>query len=186
MEPLRARVQDPRFRRRSAHRAGARSASRRWWSWRARGGGGEQRSVPEASSRTIAERRTSFLARLVPPSRGPPGAVRCRPRARATRLRWRAGCPLERKVAQLFLRGLRGPGPDRPDLRQLRRLDLGGIVIGAAELPDPSQLGGARGRGRRRGPAGAPRAPVGDGRAGGRRVQRVPRPPARQRRRRPA
>ena len=37
--------------------------------------------------------------------------------------------PLERKVAQLFLVGFQGQDLTAPVFRQLRRLDLGGIVI---------------------------------------------------------
>ena len=45
--------------------------------------------------------------------------------------------PLERKVAQLFLVGFEGQDLTGPIFRQLRRLDLGGMVIGPRQLHRP-------------------------------------------------
>ena len=95
-------------------------------------------AVPERAGRSLE--RTSFLARVVPPAerrerqaRGPnvPRSVA----DLAQRL------PLERKVAQLFLFGFRGADLNAEIFRRLRRLDLGGIVVGTANYSDPSLLG---------------------------------------------
>ena len=95
-------------------------------------------AVPERAGRSLD--RTSFLARVVPPAerrerqaRGPnvPRSVA----DLAKRL------PLERKVAQLFLFGFRGADLNAEIFRRLRRLDLGGIVVGPANYSDPSLLG---------------------------------------------
>ena len=95
-------------------------------------------AVPERAGRSLD--RTSFLARVVPPAerrerqaRGPnvPRSVA----DLAKRL------PLERKVAQLFLFGFRGADLNAEIFRRLRRLDLGGIVVGTANYSDPSLLG---------------------------------------------
>ena len=46
----------------------------------------------------------------------------------------------ERKVAQLFLFGFRGTDPTAEIFGRLRRLDLGGIVIGSSNYVDQTQL----------------------------------------------
>ena len=105
------------------------------------GGGGEDDggAVPEAGSRAEGERRTSFLARIVPPAAedtegsadaGVPRSVA----ELAERL------PADRKVAQLFLVGFGGQDLTAPVYRQLRRLNLGGIVIGRQNYTEPQQL----------------------------------------------
>jgi beta-N-acetylhexosaminidase len=91
----------------------------------ARGGGGSK-PVPEASNGGPAQ-RVSFVARMIPPKpeRGRtagPGV----PRSVADLAR---RLPLERKVAQVFLVGWRGTNLTADVFRQLRRLDLGGIVM---------------------------------------------------------
>lgn len=102
-------------------------------------GAGAGGGVPEASNRLTAERRTSFLARLIPPApdrRGRP-ASRSVPRSVAELV---ARLPLERKVAQLFLLGFRGQDLNSAIFRQFRRLDLGGMVIDAVNYTNPQQL----------------------------------------------
>lgn len=102
------------------------------------GGDEEERAArpPEATGRAGEPTRgRSFLARLIPP----------RPeRARGPRvprsLRDLARLPLERKVAQLFLLGFEGQDLTIPIFRELRRLDLGGIVIVEQNYTDPQQL----------------------------------------------
>jgi len=92
----------------------------------------------EASSQPTGERRTSFLAKLIPPSKEEidapkePGV----PRSVSELVR---RLPVEQKVAQLFLLGFRGDDLDAAVFRQLRRLDLGGIVIGPENYTDPQQ-----------------------------------------------
>ena len=96
-----------------------------------------ERPLPEASGgRGEPAERTSFLARLIPPRAEPVRGPRT-PRGLADLA---ARLPLERKVAQLFLVGFRGRDLLAPVYRQLRRLDLGGIVIEARNYTDPAQL----------------------------------------------
>ena len=68
---------------------------------------------------------------------------------------------LERKVAQLFLLGFAGQDATSPVFAELRRLDLGGVVLAAANYSNASQLAALAGeaevvarRGAARGPAG--------------------------------
>jgi len=109
-----------------------------------RGRGDEQPRVQEAGSQRTAERRTSFLARLIPP---PPetsgqGGRAGVPRTVSDLVR---RLPTERKVAQLFLLGFRGTDLNAPVFRQLRRLDLGGVVVDAANYANAQQLGSLAG-----------------------------------------
>ncbi len=95
-------------------------------------------AVPERAGRSLE--RTSFLARMVPP------AERRERRARGPNVPRSVAdlakrLPLERKVAQLFLFGFRGTDLNAEIFRRLRRLDLGGIVVGPANYSDPSLLG---------------------------------------------
>lgn len=103
------------------------------------GGGDGSGEVPEAGRQAPGDRRTSFLARVIPPEGdvedAPPGAGVPRSVSElAERL------PIERKVAQLFLVGFTGRDLTAPVFRQLRRLDLGGVVIGRQNYSDPQQL----------------------------------------------
>jgi beta-N-acetylhexosaminidase len=84
--------------------------------------------------------RTSFLARIVPAAEEPPPTVRkpTVPRSVADLVQ---RLPLERKVAQLFLFGFRGTDLNAEIFRRLRRLDLGGIVLGRANYTDTALLG---------------------------------------------
>jgi beta-N-acetylhexosaminidase len=101
-------------------------------------GSGAASNVP-SPGRGAPEERVSFLARIVPPpaekrsQRGP--AV---PRSVADLAR---RLPLERKVAQLFLFGFRGTDANADIFGRLRRVDLGGIVVAAANYTDTAQLG---------------------------------------------
>jgi beta-N-acetylhexosaminidase len=106
--------------------------------WVGAGTGGDD-PVPEASVRQEVERRTSFLARLIPPA--PEGArAGGPPRARSVSdLAFRL--PLDRKVAQLLLLGFRGQDLTAPIYAQLRRLDLGGIVLTRRNYLDVQRLG---------------------------------------------
>lgn len=104
-----------------------------------RGGDDGPPVVPEAGAQDTGQRRTSFLARVIPP---PPEAARKTPagvpRSVSDLVR---RLPTERKVAQLFVFGFRGSDLNATVFRQLRRLDLGGVVIDAANYTDPQQLG---------------------------------------------
>jgi len=53
--------------------------------------------------------------------------------------------PRQRKVAQLFLLGFQGRDLGAAVFRQLRRLDLGGVVVGRPNYTDPQQLGSLAG-----------------------------------------
>jgi len=103
------------------------------------GGGGDGGPVPEAGRQSNKERRASFLARIIPPGEEPADAsAEARVPRSVAELADRL--PADRKVAQLFLVGFRGSDLNAPIYRQLRRLDLGGIVIGAKNYTDPQQL----------------------------------------------
>jgi beta-N-acetylhexosaminidase len=93
--------------------------------------------VPEAGAQRTAERRTSFLARMIPPApearpRGPQV-----PRSVTDLVR---RLPLERKAAQLFLLGFTGRDLTAPVYAQFRRLDLGGLVIDTGNYTNPQTL----------------------------------------------
>ena len=103
------------------------------------GGGGQKATpVPEAGRQSNEERRTSFLARIIPPEESAdPSAEAGVPKSVAELAK---RLPADRKVAQLFLVGFQGRDLNAPIYRQLRRLDLGGIVIGSQNYTDPQQL----------------------------------------------
>lgn len=107
-----------------------------------RGGDDDGPRVPEAGAQRTAERRTSFLARLIPPPAERPRAGAGVPRSVADLVK---RLPRQRKVAQLFLLGFQGKDLNAAVFRQLRTLDLGGIVIDAANYSDPQQLGSLTG-----------------------------------------
>lgn len=105
------------------------------------GGREEELEKPtrEASSQPTGERRASFLAKVVPPATERikvPANARV-PRSVSELVK---RLPVERKVAQLFLWGFRGQDLTATVFRQLRRLDLGGIVVSAPNYLDPQQL----------------------------------------------
>jgi beta-N-acetylhexosaminidase len=95
--------------------------------------------LPDRSARPLE--RTSFLSRIVPAAAGrSPARARgpAVPRSVADLAR---RLPLERKVAQLFLFGFAGTDLTADIFGRLRRLDLGGIVIGNSNYTDPNLLG---------------------------------------------
>ena len=103
-------------------------------------GGDDPPPVPEAGSQASGERRTSFLARVIPPEADSPersAGVENVPRGVAELAR---RLPTERKVAQLFLVGFDGTDLTSAIFQQLRRLDLGGLVVGGENYTDPTQL----------------------------------------------
>ncbi len=104
------------------------------------GGGGDTDAVPEAGRQSNEERRASFLARIIPPGEEP--AADAPPEAGVPRsvAELAKRLPVDRRVAQLFLVGFQGTDLNAPIYRQLRRLDLGGIVIGSKNYTDPQQL----------------------------------------------
>lgn len=96
-----------------------------------------KRPVLEASGRSgQPKERTSFLSKLIPP---PPERVRG-PRVPRSIRDLANRLPLQRKVAQLFLFGFEGQDLTDPIFEQLRRLDIGGIVLGSANYLNPQQL----------------------------------------------
>jgi beta-N-acetylhexosaminidase len=108
-----------------------------------RGGGDDGPNVPEAGVQHTAERRTSFLAKLIPPPAEQPRAARGGvPRSVSDLVK---RLPLQRKVAQLFLFGFQGKDLNAAVFQQLRTLDLGGIAIDRANYTDPQQLGSLAG-----------------------------------------
>jgi beta-N-acetylhexosaminidase len=103
------------------------------------GGGGQKAApVPEAGRQSNEERRTSFLARIIPPEASAEASAEAGVPKSVAELAKRL--PADRKVAQLFLVGFQGRDLNAPIYRQLRRLDLGGIVIGSQNYTDPQQL----------------------------------------------
>ena len=102
------------------------------------GDGGPEKPA-EAGGQPGGERRTSFLARVIPPAGegAEPSAATGVPRNVAELVE---RLPADRKVAQLFLVGFEGQDLTAPVFRQLRRLDLGGIVFGEQNYTDPQQL----------------------------------------------
>jgi len=107
-----------------------------------RGGDDGKPSVMEAGAQRTAERRTSFLARLIPPPAERSRAGTGVPRSVSDLVK---RIPSQRKVAQLFLFGFQGKDLNSAVFRQLRRLDLGGLVIDSANYTDPQQLGSLAG-----------------------------------------
>ncbi len=100
----------------------------------------DEPAVPEAGRQTVADRRTSFITRIVPPApegRGQSGGSRGAGRRGSSAL---AGLSLERKVAQVFLLGFSGQDANSPVFAELRRRDLGGVVLTAANFVDATQL----------------------------------------------
>ena len=103
-------------------------------------------ALPEAGVETKGERDTSFLARIVPPPADRTGAADPSvPRTVGDLVR---RLPAERKVAQLFLVGFEGKDLLSPVFRQLRRLDLGGIVVDRRNYAGPQTLGSLAGEAR--------------------------------------
>jgi beta-N-acetylhexosaminidase len=84
----------------------------------------------------------SFLQRLIPP---PPSAVKgpAAPRSIADLAR---RLPLERAVAQLFLLGFTGKDATAPVFGQLKRLDIGGLVVDGRNYDNAQQLAGLSGQ----------------------------------------
>jgi len=108
------------------------------------GGGGQKAApVPEAGRQSNEERRTSFLARIIPPEESAEASAEAGVPKSVAELAKRL--PADRKVAQLFLVGFQGRDLNAPIYRQLRRLDLGGIVIGSQNYTDPQQLAAVAG-----------------------------------------
>jgi hypothetical protein len=92
------------------------------------GGGHKQAHVPEASSGKPRQ-RVSFLSRIVPPAEVPERHSRTLPNVARSVQDLARRLPVGRKVAQLFLVGFKGTDLTADVFQQLRRLDLGGIVV---------------------------------------------------------
>jgi beta-N-acetylhexosaminidase len=108
------------------------------------GQSGEAGDAPMSEpGRAKPRESVSFLARIVPP---PAPAAEERdpavPRSIAGRVRQ---LPLERKVAQLFVYGFEGTDARADVFGRLRRLDVGGLLIGPQNYADPAQLGALAG-----------------------------------------
>jgi beta-N-acetylhexosaminidase len=105
-------------------------------------GGGSSAMPPPG--RATPKEHISFLAKLVPPpaerrrARGPAFPKTVADLARRL--------PLERKVAQVFLYGFRGTDTGAEIFGRLRRVDLGGIVLGLQNYVNATQLGGLAGQ----------------------------------------
>jgi beta-N-acetylhexosaminidase len=88
------------------------------------------------------ESHVSFLERLIPP---PPTRVAgpAAPRSLADLAR---RLPLERAVAQLFLFGFTGKDSTAPIFQELKRLDIGGLVVDGRNYDSAQQLAGLTGQ----------------------------------------
>jgi beta-N-acetylhexosaminidase len=107
------------------------------------GDGDERASSVPTPGRATPEEHISFLARIVPPpAEGRPGRPAVFPKRVAAVAR---RLSTERKVAQLFLFGFRGTDSTAEIFGRLRRLDLGGIVLGSSNYVDQTQLTGVTG-----------------------------------------
>jgi beta-N-acetylhexosaminidase len=104
------------------------------------GGDGKPSRVPEASSGKPRE-RVSFLSRIIPPDERPERRDRSAPNVPRSVKDLARRLPLERKVAQLFLVGFKGTDLTAGVFQQLRRLDLGGIVVGRSNYTNAGLLG---------------------------------------------
>ena len=98
-----------------------------------------------------AETTEAARARAFVPRRDRPRARQGTPRERAAARAGSAAAAarslsLERKVAQLFLVGFEGTDLNAEVFERLRRLDLGGIVIGAETTRAPTCSGSWPGR----------------------------------------
>ena len=103
----------------------------------------EQLRLPAAtSSGGEPASQVSFLRRLIPP---PPQRVSgpSAPRSLADLAR---RLPLERAVAQLFLFGFNGKDASAPIFEELRRLDIGGVVVDGRNYDSAQQLAGLTSR----------------------------------------
>jgi beta-N-acetylhexosaminidase len=101
------------------------------------GGNGHRSSAPRTAPTPAAG--SSFLTRIVPGPAGHGGrATRVAVPASVARTARRMS--LQRKVAQLFVVGFQGQDLTAPVFAQLRRQDLGGIVIDRANYVSPDQL----------------------------------------------
>ncbi len=105
----------------------------------------------ETAKRERPERvaKRSFLATVVPapaPGQGP--ARKSRSGAPPGPHELIPGLSVERKVAQLFLVGFRGTDLNAEIFQRLRRLDLGGVVIGRDNYTTPDALGQMAGEAR--------------------------------------
>jgi beta-N-acetylhexosaminidase len=104
------------------------------------GDGDESGSGVPSAGREAPKEHISFLAKIVPPparsqrgGRGSPVPKSVADLARRL--------PTERKVAQLFVLGFQGTDTTAEIFARLGRLDLGGIVLAAANYVDVGQLG---------------------------------------------
>ena len=81
----------------------------------------------------------SFLERLIPP---PPSRVATGPSAPRSLADLARRLPLERAVAQLFLFGFTGKDSSAPIFQELKRLDIGGLVVDGGNYDSAQQLAG--------------------------------------------
>src|SRR3954451_7641722 len=106
------------------------------------GGGGEEKPVNlPAATANGAEPAShiSFLERLTPP---PPAAAVTGPSAPRSIADLARRLPLDRAVAQLFLLGFDGKDATAPIFGELRRLDIGGLVLDGRNYDSAQQLAG--------------------------------------------
>jgi beta-N-acetylhexosaminidase len=89
------------------------------------------------------ESRVSFLERLIPP---PPERIATGPAAPRSLADLARRLPLERAVAQLFLFGFGGKDATAPIFQELKRLDIGGLVVDGSNYDSAQQLAALTGQ----------------------------------------
>src|SRR3954470_12174512 len=109
---------------------------------RSRGGGDAQTTslqLPAATGNGDGPAsHVSFLERLIPP----PSQAVAGPRAPRSLADLARRLPLERVVAQLFLFGFTGKDSTAPIFDELKRLDVGGLVVDGGNYESAQQLAG--------------------------------------------
>ena len=104
--------------------------------------GGRDDDAKKSRAGAARAKPKSFLVDLIPPKKGQPrrSAPEDKPRLPRPVARRLSKLSIEQKVAQVFLVGFQGSDLTAPVFVRLRRLGLGGIVVGTENYTDSVQL----------------------------------------------